>query len=100
MKTIHIAQNDKSQLFIEENLTHQNTAKENIPKRFRTLPQIKECKPHYEDPQYHRDPYSDFEIYDQEKLEVKQCSDRSPEQIEDDDIFTDSHVSAKPRYAS
>ena len=49
------------------------------------------------DSQYQRDPYTDDDIPNQAKFELKHNFDGAPEQSEDDDIITDSHVSDKRR---
>ena len=55
--------------------------------------------PQFIGPQFQRDPYWDIDLYHQEKLEFKHSSDKSLEQTDEYDIFTDSHKSDKLRYA-
>ena len=83
----------------KETFTHQNTAKKHIPTTFRPLSEIPDYQPQFFDPHYQRDPYWDNHLYNQEKVEFKHSFDKLPEKIKDDDIFTDSHVSDKHRYA-
>ena len=63
-----------------------------------SIPEIQDYEPQFRDQQYQRDLYWDDDVYDQEKLGFRNSSDKSLEQIEDDDIITDSHVPNKLRY--
>ena len=66
---------------------------------FRPLPKNANYEQHFIDPQFQRDPCWDEDLYVQEKFELQQNYNRSPEQIEDDDKITDSHVADKLRCA-
>ena len=54
-------------------------------------------EPKFSDPGYQRDPYWDDYLYNQQKLRFKHNFEKSPEQIENADIITDSQVLDKLR---
>ena len=81
----------------KESPIHNNTVKKDIPTRYR--PQIIDYEPQFIEPHYEQYPYWNDDLYDQRKLEDKRILNKSPEEIEEDDIITDSPVSDKPRYA-
>ena len=61
--------------------------------------EVQDWKPQSNDPQNQPDPYCGNNFYKQEQLHFQNTFDKSLEQIEDDHIITDSHVSDKIRYA-
>ena len=63
----------------------------NNPTWFRSQTVIVELESHFTDYLYHRDRYWDDDFYDQENFEFLHNFDKSPEQIEDDDL-TVSHL--------
>ena len=86
-------------LFKKETPKHHKTVRQNIPTPFRTLPQIPDYEPQFIDPHCGQDPYWKDDLSDHDKLEYKHNFNKPPEQIEEDDIITHSHVSDKLRYA-
>ena len=64
---------------------------------FQLLPEILEYEPQFMDPHSQQDPYWNGDLYDQGKLEYKHNFNKPPEQIEDDDITTESQLSDKLR---
>ena len=78
--------------------TYEHDYTDNFDTYFRPLPEVA-CDPYFVDPQYGFDPYWDEELYDHDKLEYKDTYNKSNDQIEPDDLITDSHVSDALRYA-
>ena len=72
---------------------------DNFDTHFRPLPEVVAYDPYFVDPQYGFDPYWDEELCDHDKLEYKDTYNKPNDQIEFDDLITDSHVSDALRYA-
>ena len=64
-------QNKKLHLSKKETLTHQNTAKQNLPTPVRPLVEIRDYEPQIFGPQNPQDPHWKDHLYDEEKLEFK-----------------------------
>ena len=79
--------------------TYEYDYTDNFDTHFRPLPEVVAYDPYFVDPQYGFDPYWDEEIYNQDKLEYKDTYNKPNDQIESDDLITDSHVSDALRYA-
>ena len=79
--------------------TYEYDYTDNFDTYFRPLPEVVAYDPYFVDPQYGFDPYWDEEIYDHDKLEYKDTYNKPNDQIESDDLITDSHVSDALRYA-
>ena len=62
------------------------------------LPEIVAYDTYFVDPHSGQDPYWDEDFYDRDKLENKDTSKKPNDQIENDDLNTDAHVSDAPRY--
>ena len=67
--------------------------------QFRPLPEVVAYDTYSIDPQCGSDPYWDEDIYDQDKLEYKETYNQPNDQIKNDDLITDAHVSDALRYA-
>ena len=86
---------DKMHKHLAQNQTHYT---QDFDHTFRPLPQIAYLDKNYADPQYGLDPYWEDNIYDQEILDYCCNYNKPVEQIEGDDINTETHKSHKLRY--
>ena len=71
----------------------------NFDTQFRPLPVVVAYDAYFVDPQYELEPYGDENLYDQDKLEYKDTYNKRNDQIESDDLITETHVSDALRYA-
>ena len=79
--------------------TYEYDYTDNFDTQFRPFPEVVAYDAYFVDPRYGFDPYWDDEIYDQDKLEYKDTYNKPNNQIENDDLITDAHVSDALRYA-
>ena len=79
--------------------TYEYDYTDNFETQFRPLPEVVAYDAYFVDPQYGLDPYWDEDLYDQDKLEYKDIYNNPNDQIECDDLITDSHVSDVLRHA-
>ena len=99
MGTTYVERYNKMHLFKKGTATHQKTAKQDILAMFRHLKAILDYDQQFIDPHFQADPFWSDYLYDPEKFELKHNFNKPTGLIEDDDIFTDSHLSDKLRYA-
>ena len=97
MKTTYRERYNRMHPIQKETPIHQITANQHISTMFRHLPENPENESQFINPHYQQDPYWNDDLFDHEKLEYKQNFNKRPEQIEDHDLITDSHVSDKKR---
>ena len=91
---------DNNMHIIHKNFpTYEYDYTDNFDTQFRPLPEIVAYDAYFVDPQYGFDPYWDEEIYGQDKWEYKDTYNKLNNQIESDDLITDTHVSDALRYA-
>ena len=79
--------------------TNKYDYKDNFDTQFRPLPEVVAYDAIFVDPQYRLDPYSDEDLYDQDKFQYKDTYNKPNDQIECNDLITDAHVSDALRYA-
>ena len=99
METVYIQCCNKIYSIEKETPIHHETVKQNISTLIRPLPQIPNYEPQFIDPHYEQYTYCFDDLYDQDKLQYKHNFNKPPEEVEDDDINPDSHVSNKLRSA-
>ena len=95
---LHIT-TQKRHVHKRENTTHQKAVEQSTPIAFQFLPDIAENEPHFIDHYHQRDPYWSDDPFGQQTLDFGHISNKSTEQIEDDDIITDSHELDQLRYS-
>ena len=79
--------------------TYEYDCTDNFDTQFRPLPEVVAYDPYFVDPQNGLDHYRNDVIYDHDKLEYKDTYNKPNDQIECDDLITDTHVSDALRYA-
>ena len=79
--------------------TYEYDYTENFDTHVRPLPEVPAYDTYFVDPQYGLDPHWDEQLYDQNRLEYKDTCNKPNEQIKNDDLITDAHVSDALRYA-
>ena len=65
----------------------------NFDTQFRPLPEVVSNDTYFVDAQYGLDPYWGEDLYDQGILEDRDTYNKPIDQIENDDLITDAHVS-------
>ena len=78
---------------------YENDYAENFDTQFRPLPEFVLHDTDFVDPQCGFDPYWDKDLYDQNKLGYKYNYNKPIDQMENDDLLKDAHVSDALRFA-
>ena len=79
--------------------TYEHDYTENFDTQFRPLPEVVAYDTHFGDLQYGLDSDWVEDLHDQVKLEYKDTYNKPNDQIANDDLNTDAHVSNVLRYA-
>ena len=78
--------------------TYEHDYSELFDSQFGPLPEVVGYDTYIVDPQYGRDLYWDEYLYSQDKLEYKDTHNKPNDQIESNDLKTDSHISNALQY--
>ena len=93
-------QNCKNMHRIHKTLpTYEHDYTEEFGTQFRPLPEVIAYDTYFLDPKNGLDLNSEKDLYDQDKLELKDTHNNSNDQIEGDDLISDAHLSHAFRYA-
>ena len=79
--------------------TYEYDYADNFDTQFRQLQEVVSYDTYFVDPQYGLDTYWDEDLFDQDKLEYRDTYNKPNDQIENDNLITDAHISDALRYA-